>query len=278
MKKLMLLMLALVACVWGETFIKDSIRIVFPHNITNYLDANEKECFFGRLSNGKVARIFTNGYGTCYDDVCSSVLDTSIFFLEEDEERDCGFSLYFIYKGVNASSERTAFSFYALSDATHSLLEVIHDEFKRFQECGYFDISSEVMDSILSDMDSVLIPGLNDKLHKDYYVTDCGNGTGCMEWCPLSGDPCYWSKYTSIYEILEKRNAQISIPYHVDFAARIVVDNGRLHVPEGLESRAYMLYDLNGRVLRRGQLHNNMVLPRESAILRVKDYGDVYLK
>lgn len=278
MKKLMLLMLALVACVWGETFIKDSIRIVFPHNITNYLDANEKECFFGRLSNGKVARIFTNGYGTCYGDVCSSVLDTSVFLIEEEIEFDCGFNDYFFYFGVDSSAESLVFSFYALSDATHSLMEVIRDEFKRFQECGYFDISSEAMDSVLSGMDSVLVPELKNQFHREYYVTACGKGTGCMEWCPLSGDPCHWSKYTSIYEILKKRNAQTSIPYHVDFAARITVENGRLLVPEGLESRAYMLYDLNGRVLRDGLLHNNMALPREPAILRVKDYGDVYLK
>ena len=277
MKKLMLLMLALVACVWGEVFIKDSIRIVFPQNITNYLDANEEECFFGRLPNGKVARIFTNGYGTCYGDVCSSVLDTSAFFIEETSNNHL-FIRYFENKGVNADEEIPVFSFYVFSDATHSLMDVIHDEFKRLQECGYFDISGEKMDSIFYGMDSILVPELDDKYHLEYYVTDCGDGISCMDRCPVTGGPCHWSENTSIYEILAKRNASISIPYHVDFTARITVENGRLLVPEGLESRAYMLYDLNGRTLRGGFLHNNMALPREPAILRVKDYGDVYLK
>jgi len=285
MKKLMLLMLALAACVWGEVFIKDSVRIVFPQNICldNVWQANE-ECFLEKAYDKernymkmKQARIFMNDLN-CYGDVCSSILDTSIFFLEEEREFDYGFGRYFIDNGVNTDGESSVFAFYALSDATHSLMEVVRDEFKRFQECGYFDISSEEMDSILSDMDSILMPELDGKFHEDYYVTDCGKGTGCMEWCPITGPVCHWSKYTSIYEIIEKRNSQTSIPYHVDFAARITVENGRLLVPEGLESRAYMLYGLNGRVLRGGLLHNNMALPREPAILRVKDYGDVYLK
>ena len=155
---------------------------------------------------------------------------------------------------------------YGLIDLSINILLQIYSCFK--------DIKKTFLDRI-SDLTESELDG---KFHEDYYVTDCGKGTGCMEWCPITGPVCHWSKYTSIYEIIEKRNSQTSIPYHVDFAARITVENGRLHVPEGLESRAYMLYDLNGRVLRRGQLHNNMVLPRESAILRVKDYGDVYLK
>lgn len=282
MKKLMLLMLALAACVWGEVFIKDSIHIVFPQKISldKIYEVNE-ECFLEEAydkergyKKTKQARVFANDLN-CYADVCSSVLDTSVFFLEEDEISDYGFNDYFFYKGVDSSANSMIYSFYALSDATHSLMEVIRDEFKRFQECGYFDVSSEVIDSILSDMDSVVE---SSKYHWDAYLTDCGNGAGCMDDCPLVGGPCFWSGRTSLSEILKKRNSQASIPYRMDFAARVAVENGRLRVPASLESRAYMLYGLNGRVLRSGQLRNNMALPREQSVLRVKDYGDVYLK
>lgn len=275
MKKLMLLMLALAACVWGEVYIKDSVRIVFPQNIANYLGANEEECFLGFKPNGKTVRPYMNRYGSCVDDVCSSILDTSIFFMHEEVEEGDGCRYGFDY--YSEGTDCLFYYFYVLSDATHSLMEVVRDEFKRFQECGVFDISSERLDSILSDMDS-LVPKLEEKHLYAAYVTDCGDGLGCLSDCYKTG-PCFLqSKNTSIYEILEKRNSQTLIPYHVDFAARITVENGRLLVPEGLESRAYMLYSLNGRVLRGGLLHNNMALPREPAILRVKDYGDVYLK
>lgn len=275
MKKLMLLMLALVACVWGEVFIKDSIHIVFPQNIANYLGADDEKCFFGQLPNGKPARLYMNDYGGCVNDVCSSILDSSVFFMHEEVEAGDGCRYGFDY--YSKGSDCLDFYFYILSDATHSLMDVISDEFKRFQECGLFDISSERLKSILSDMDS-LVPKQEENHNYEAYVTDCGDGSGCLSDCYKTG-PCFWlSEETSLNEILKKRNAQTSIPYHVDFAARITVENGRLFVPEGLESRAYMLYDLNGRVLRGGFLHNNMALPREPAILRVKDYGDVYLK
>ena len=276
MKKLMLLMLALAACVWGEVFVKNSIHIVFPQDITNYLSANEEECFLGFKANGKPARPYMNGYGGCVDDVCSSILDTSVFFMEElyEEGDRCRYGFDYYSGDVTCS----IFYFYMFSDATHSLMDVIRDEFSRFQECGYFDITKPKLDSIFSDMDSVLVPELEKERHYSAYVTKCENASGCMTNCPNVGLCFIRTDETSIDYILAKRNASISIPYHVDFTARITVENGRLLVPEGLESRAYMLYGLNGRALRGGLLHNNMALPREPAILRVKDYGDVYLK
>lgn len=277
MKKLMLLMLALVACVWGEVFIKDSIHIVFPKNVANYLIDDEEKCVLGSKPNGKPARPYMSPYGWCGGYVCNSILDTSVFFVEEEIGDNCyGFDYFFKEKGVSTNGEECmVYSFYVLSDASHSLLDVIQDEFGRFQECGLFDITKTDLDSILSKMEAALVA---DKYHSTTYVTDCGNGNGCMQECLLTGSPCFSSENTNMGDVLAKRNASISIPYHVDFAARITVENGQLLVPEGLESRAYMLYDLNGRTLRGGFLHNNMALPREPAILRVKDYGDVYLK
>lgn len=61
-------------------------------------------------------------------------------------------------------------------------------------------------------------------------------------------------------------------------AARIVAENGRLNVPADLEGRSFMLFNLNGRVLRKGELRNNMALPREPAVLRIKGVGDMFLK
>lgn len=287
MKKLMLLMIALATCVWGEVFIKDSIRIVFPQDISleNIWQASE-ECFLEiaydkerGYKKAKQARIFMNDLN-CYSDVCSSILDTSVFFLEEEIVSNCfGYNDFFRDKGVSTDGkECMIYSFYILSDASHSLIDVIQDEFKRFQECEFFDLSKGKLDSILLEMEAVLSLELMNKYHSTTYVIDCGNGKGCMQECPLVGEPCFSSEYTSMDDILAKRNVSISVPYRMDFAARITVENGRLRVPTSLESRAYMLYGLNGRVLRSGLLRNNMALPREPSILRVKDYGDVYLK
>ena len=280
MKKLMLLMLALAASVWGEVYIKDSIRIVFPQNIANYIGANEEECVLGFKSNGKTARLYMSPYGWCGGYLCNSILDTSVFFLEEEIVSNCfGYNDFFRDKGVSTDGkECMIYSFYILSDASHSLIDVIQDEFKRFQECEFFDLSKGKLDSILLEMEAVLSLELMNKYHSTTYVIDCGNGKGCMQECPLVGEPCFSSEYTSMDDILAKRNASISIPYRMDFAARIAVENGRLRVPTSLESRAYMLYRLNGSVLRSGHLRNNMALPREPSILRVKDYGDVFLK
>ena len=276
MKKLMLLMLALAACVWGEVFIKDSIHIVFPKYVANYLIDNEEECVLGFKPNGKMARPYMSPYGWCGGYVCNSILDTSVFFLEEEIGDNCyGFDYFFREKGVSTNGEECmVYSFYVLSDASHSLIDVIQDEFRRFQECGLFDITKGNLDSILSRMETVLVA---DKYHSTTYVTDCGNGNGCMQECLLTG-PCFSSENTNMGDVIAKRNASISIPYSVDFVSRFAVENGYLIVPANLEFRKYALYDLSGRILRRGYLRNHMVIPRQPIILRVKDYGDVYLK
>lgn len=282
MKMLMLSLFALTVCGWGEVFVKDSIHVVFSKNILNPSWVADDECYVEKPYNKEnpyhkkdSPRIFLNDFN-CVNDVCSSILDSSVFFMEElyEEGDRCRYGFDYYSGDTNCS----IFYFYMLSDATHSLMDVIRDEFRRFQECGYFDVTKEKLDSIFSDMDSILVPELEKERHYSAYVTECEGSSGCMTNCPNVG-PCFIpTNGTSIDYILAKRNASISISYSVDFASRLAVEKGYLVVPANLEFREYTLYNLGGRVLRRGYLRNHMALPHQPVILRIIDYGDVYLK
>lgn len=287
MKKILSLMLALTCAVCAEVTIKERIAVVFPivydpenaYNIIyDTLDCRK----YMSLEKNETGRSYLDSWGWCGDDVCSSVLDSSVFLLEHTH---CGDDYttdvlwrngYEIHDG-----ECTTYEFVSFSDATHSLAEVVMDELRHFQRCRYLDITDERMDSILADMERLVPPALEIKrpwLVENIYITDCENRAGCMEKCDATGGCFEYIFYTNIEKILAARNGTESLPYRMDFAARIAVENGRLVVPADLIGRSFVLFNLNGRVLRKGELRSDMVLPHEPAVLRVKGYGDMYLK
>lgn len=283
MKKWICALLMLTGCVWAEVTIDDGIVVVFPNDIGNtdyrFNAEDSVECMkYMDMGGEKSARAYKGEYGWCVSDVCSSVLDSSIFFLESNT---CGtFEDFFWNHGFEVyDGDCFTYEFIALSDATHSVVDVAIDELKHFQKCGYFDISDEKMDSIVKEMEQGMIPKTKRNFGRNIYVADCGDGSGCVASCDHTGG-CFGDIYysSSIKNVLVARNATDALPYRMDFAARIVAENGRLNVPADLEGRSFVLFNLNGRVLRKGELSNNMALPREPAVLRIKGVGDMYVK
>lgn len=283
MKKVFFLMLALTCLIRAEVVLEDEIHIVFPQNISNLDIVSDEEgllecaSYRGTNFDSKSARSFSDYFGFCVEDVCSSVLDSSIFFYESNY---CwGFDGYFRSMGMEvAENECLIYDFFVFSDAKHSVMDVIRDEFTHFQKCHYFNISEEKLDSILFDMEQILAPALKQNRHKPAYLTNCENNTGCMMNCQKTGNCLDVISETSIEQILASRNSTDVFPYRMDFTARLRVENGFLVAPAELEGRTFSIFGLDGRVLRRGELRNNMPLPHQPAVLRVEGFGSIYLK
>lgn len=169
-----------------------------------------------------------------------------------------------------------------LSDATHSLVDVIRDELLHFQECNYISTAKDNLDSTLNELDNRLTPLLHrENLDLTSYIVRCERDCFSPNFCLIEKNTLlveFDLINENIDSILAVRNAPQSFPYRMDFAANVRMENGRLVVPREFENREFVLLNLNGRILRRGKLRNNMLLPHEPTVLRIQGAGEVLLK
>lgn len=244
MKKIILISLFIFI---NNLWAMDAVGIMLPEEM---LDDSEFNCSESNL------------FGKYYEDgVASSALDTNILVLEND---------------IDFSPK--AFVFRKFPNATHSLIDAIKTEFRIYQECNYIRVSEDELEEMFKEMDTELVPEIQKEQTKlcIFYYTPNLKPKSQMIRC--SGDGSLWCLEEYIIENVYNTYLTQSLPYRMDFAARLRAENGFLIVPADLEGQAFSIFNLNGRVLRKGELRNNMPLPHEPTILRVKGYGDMYLK
>lgn len=267
MRKIALILFVFFGCIWAEVKIEQELQIEITSDYFPDYCEKEKDSMLTETCDIYLGK--RHGINTplwCYKSFCKSILDSNIyFFYYENDHAECyAYSDYCL-----------AFQFVVLSGATHSLIDVIRDEFTNYWKCNDLCISEGKLDSLFDEMDSVLVPELEKENNLPFYIINgvenafmLGCGTGL----------CSDGPYDEIDSILAVRNAPQSLPYRMDFAASVRMENGRLVVPRESENREFVLLNLNGRILRRGKLRNNMLLPHEPTILRIKNIGEVYLK
>lgn len=266
MKKIILISLFIfINNLWATTF--DFVWIEIPQDKWSdwYIGMErddsdlEKKC-----KNYMENRPHTDVFGGCSESICPSFLDSLIAFGQDDW-------CYYLYEDC------FRYAFYLLPGATHSLLDVIKDEFSQMRECQYLNFTDDELEDMIHGLETDYFPLSEESRDPVIFIYEEGQFKAVSYNCGTGG--CLLPAETYINDYLKDLGLPPEfIPYRMDFAARLRAENGFLIVPADLEGQAFSIFSLNGRVLRKGELRNNMPLPHEPAVLRVKGYGDMYLK
>ena len=264
MKKIIIPLLFLVAALWAETKIELVVHIIFPEEV--YLNeweiTDSEKCtdFFEQKNYDAYGRYL----GCGYDGLCRTMLDTNVLF---------AWNYYsFGYRD---------FEFYVLSGASHTMKEIIEDEFIHYKECHWFTDNDSIYNSMLTKIDSVLIPAIDAELQRqinrgyEWPVVYNHDFARIEDFCctPLVD-------YLDIAkDSVAARNAIASIikPVNSRFES-IRVQDHRLMVFPKLEGRTFMLFDVNGHEIRRGILKNNMEIPAYPTVIKIQNFGSRLLK
>ncbi|PWJ62299.1 MULTISPECIES: hypothetical protein [unclassified Fibrobacter] len=142
MKKILLVILVIAASLFAQVKIDRGVDAVFPRELWNFEEYSRTEdCqTYLRLENADDSLGCFNRENV----VCQSLLDSSVFF----------------YWSQAWTSEANGY-FYHLSDATHSILDVIMDEFRHYHDCGLIVATETGMDSIEFILKRDLQPALD---------------------------------------------------------------------------------------------------------------------
>jgi len=173
------------------------------------------------------------------------------------------------------------FEFYVLTGATHTMKEIIEDEFVRYKKCHWFTDNDSIYNSIFTKIDSVLIPAID---KEQQYQIRRGFVVPIVYDHDLARTVTYYDvplvDYLGMAEdSVAARNAIASIINPVNYRLESIrVQNHRLMVPAKFENREYALFDVNGHELRRGTLKNNMEIPIYPTIIKIQDFGSRLLK
>ena len=193
-----------------------------------------------------------------------SALDSNILFAWSSGGNRCG----------------QAVEFYILTGATHTLGEVIEDEFTHYKKCDCFYGNDSLFSSLLTSVDLGLMPEVERELKKDIdmrrfifydiklakrqYLSGGGPVVDCGDMVDL---------------FLDIRNGAISkIPSNNSRFESIRVQDRRLMFSPKLEGRTFMLFDVNGHEIRRGVLKDNMEIPAYPTVIKIQDFGSRLLK
>ncbi len=265
MKKLFILLIALVSFVWAEIKIEMAVRVEdFPENLFfNSNDMSERD--FEACSTfykGKVHNYY-DAVDCGYEGLCKSMLDSNILL-----GWNGGYLSFFDgwYSGIE---------FYVLTGATHTVREVIEDEFVHYRKCYYFTDNDSIFNSLFSKIDSLLVPAINDCLQKK----KCSTRPLILDFA--LGEMRGWRTPGPNYEFVEiaedsvnARNAAISSIAPVKYKLEAIrVQNHRLTVSPKLLGREFVLFDVNGHELRRGTLQNNMHVPAYPTVIKIQGFG-----
>lgn len=261
MKKLIIPLLVLATVLWAETKLELIVHIIFPEEV--YLSENEiedfEECtdFFEQKKH--------IGYFFCaYDGLCRTMLDTNVLF---------GWNqMSFGYRD---------YEFYVLTGASHSMKEIIEDEFVHYKKCHWFTDNDSIYNSMLAKIDSVLIPAIDVALQRQIgrgFAVPIVYDHEFARMLEMDGVPLV--DYLDIAnDSVAARNAVASIINSVNYRRESIrVQNHRLMVSQKLEGRTFMLFDVNGHELRRGTLKNNMEIPAYPTVIKIQDFGSKLLK
>ena len=261
MKKIIIPLLVLVTVLWAETKIELIVHIIFPEEV--YLGENE------RLEYEECTDFFEQkkhiGYYPCAEGgLCRTMLDTNVLF------------------GWNVLSfGYMDYEFYVLTGATHTMKEVIADEFIHYKKCHWFTDNDSIYNSIFTKIDSVLIPAIDTELQRQINRGYAWPVVYNHDFAKIEDFCCVpLVDYLEIAnDSVAARNAIASIINSVNYRRESIrVQNHRLMVPRKLEGRTFMLFDVNGHELRRGTLKNNMKIPAYPTVIKIQDFGSKLLK
>jgi hypothetical protein len=270
MKKILILSFVVVATLWAETKIEMAVRIEnFPENL--FFDSDDMdEGDYDACSvfyKGKVRNVY--GGIACGDvGLCRTMLDSNILL------GWTGGSFAF-FDGWGSAIE-----FYVLTGATHTLREVIEDEFSNYRKCYYITDNDSIFNSMFVKIDSVLVPAINECLQKG----NCIHKTlifdyfrGRMRGVLVPGPNYELGGFAA--DTVKARNAAISGIAPVRYKLEAIrVQNHRLTASPKLQGRQFTLFDVNGHELRHGTLQNNMQLPTYPTIIKIHGFGTRLLK
>ncbi|MBR6449443.1 MAG: hypothetical protein IKS96_05805 [Fibrobacter sp.] len=262
MKKMLVLLFALATIVWAEIKVEKSVRINFSKDVfisENEVEETSEECLF--FDKNKVR----NDYDVIacgYAGLCRTMLDSNILL---------GWSGGFFF-------DDGSIEFYVLTGATHSVREIIEDEFVHYKKCYYFTNNDSIFKSIFEKIDSVLVPEINKcSVSKSGCSLIYDHSTARMLDL-VNGRPNYeFSDFAS--DTVKARNAAISsiVPFKYKLET-IRVQNHRLIAAPKLLGRQFTLFDVNGHELYRGTLKNNMQLPAYPTVIKIQGFGTQLLK
>ena len=267
MKKIIIPLLLLATSLWAETEIKLIVRIDLPGELfgeqqMDLIDENDKECasLFTRPTS-KDNDIYYNFHCGTYGGVWRTVLDSNILFAWSNGD------------GVPWQVAE----FYLLTGATHTLREVIEDEFTRYKKCDCFTGSDSVFNSIFTSIDFGLVPAIERELKSDvpaHIVYDIKQSKR-LDLVGASVVECL----EMVEQVVKIRNTTSSIIAQGHYSLETIrVKNSRLMVPSKLEDRQFVLFDVNGHEIRRGTLVNNMVLPAYPVVIKIQGFGTQLLQ
>lgn len=272
MKKIIIPLLFLAAALWAETKVELLVVIDMGNNLFSYdkmdfIDVDDEECMSLFANPALTRKDFEKFSVSNYDLYCGhgglwkTALDSNILFAWSSGGNCCG----------------QAVEFYILTGATHTLREVIEDEFTRYKNCDCFLGNDSLFSSILTSVDSGLVPEVERELKKDvsrYIFYDIK----IAKRLDISGGP-YVDCGDEVDLFLDIRNGAVSKISSNNFRQESIrVQNHRLTVSSKLEGRSFILFDVNGHEIHRGVLTNNMEIPAYPTVIKIQDFGSRLLK
>ena len=267
MKKLLILLFVLAVIVGAEIKVEMAVRIEnFPEDLFFDSDDMSKKDYeaCSTFYKGKVLNHYES-VDCGYSGLCRSMLDSNIL-LGWNGGRLSFFDGW--YSGIE---------FYVLTGATHTIREIIEDEFVHYRKCYYFTDNDSIFNSLFLKIDSVLVPAINDFLQ---------NSTGPLIFDYLGEKMRDLITPGPNYEFgllaedtVKARNAAISSIAPAKYKLETIrVQNHRLTASPKLLGREFTLFDVNGHELRRGTLQNNMQLPAYPTVIKIQGFGTELLK
>ena len=264
MKKLLILLIALASIVWAEIKVEMAVRLEnFPEDLFFDSDDMNKEDYeaCSTFYKGKVHGHY-EAVNCGYEGLCRSMLDSNILL-----GWNGGYISFF--DGLDSGIE-----FYVLTGATHSVREIIEDEFVHYRKCYYFTDNDSIFNFLFSKIDSLLVPAIDDCLQKK----KCNTRPFILNFFGGMRD---WITPGPNYELIEfaldsvnARNAVISGIAPAKYKLESIrVQNHQLSVSPELLGRKFTLFDVNGHELRRGTLQNNMQLPTYPTVIKIQGFG-----
>lgn len=226
------------------------VKIIFRDSTIWWRDLNS---FFGAgpvLLDGELTTILEDGYNCEKQKYEKAFIDTNTY-LHRDYGTGNHLEWRIMYIGQNNLS-------------TYNVGDVFKDEFMHWQQCGMLSLSNEEVDDLGDSIAKAIVDmfeNLN-SLQKDRFsVSDYpGDRTQFAKWAE---EAC-----ATVSIALQKKPANASI----------VFEKGIARIPEHLRGESYFIFDMNGRIIKKGTAGEMIRMPISPAILKIGIEKPILLK
>ena len=294
MKKCIIIILINISIIWAEKYCKMDIPLGIYFK--------DSEIWFNENS-------FKEGCYTVVDDTLSEKLADGYKCLKKESEKAFLDSNIFLYRNVkstinsirtNSLSIYTSYeisnNIYSRSLANHSIDEIFKDEFMHWQQCGMLSLTYEEADSMATSI-IMAIKRFGDELDctdaDKFYVCDGPSPTEQIakwveESCSAEGlnlpnsplhNYCDDEEFLNSADWLREACGKESLIHFQNTAnASIVFEKGIAHIPEHLRGESYLIFDMNGRIIKKGNAGEMIRMPDSPAILKIGIEKPILLK